>query len=62
MSRSSTRSHSKPKRYYIGDKPEIDHINNEEPLSYRTEHEAKCAEGDYLAIDDQGFDQFKENE
>jgi hypothetical protein len=49
------------KRRYIGeDKPEIERIDFEEPLSYTTEHQAKNAEGDYLAIDDQPLDDIKE--
>lgn len=60
MSRSSITRPSEPKRRYIGDKPEVEHINNEEPLSYVTEHQAKCAEGDYLAIDDQGLEKYEE--
>jgi hypothetical protein len=35
------------------DKPKIVH-REEEPLSYRTEHEAKLADGDFLVIDN-GF-------
>lgn len=45
---------------YVGfRKPSVVHITNEEPLSYETEHEAKCGDGDYLAIDDQGWDKLK---
>lgn len=41
---------------YVGfHKPMIEHAK-EEPLSYEFEHEAKCAEGDYLPMDDQGFE------
>lgn len=44
-----------PGVYYVGSKkPVIQHITNEEPLSYTSEQEAKTAEGDYNRIDN-GF-------
>lgn len=51
------------RRRYVGDEPpKVKHITNEQPLSYRTEHEAKIDDGDYLPSDDQGWDEFKEEE
>lgn len=45
---------------YIGfHKPSVEHVKDE-PLSYTSEHEARCAEGDYMLMDDQGFDKYKE--
>lgn len=41
--------------HYVGSKkPIVQHIINEEPLSYTSEQEAKAAEGDFNRIDN-GF-------
>jgi len=49
----------KQSRYIGFRKPDVRHVK-EESRSYSFEDEARCAEGDYLRMDDQGFDNYKE--